>query len=635
MPTRCPPPRSFPRCGAGPLSTRATAAPALLLALAAALSGCSPSKANLPLGDVDAGGGNPGESCVNGQNRCSGLSYQQCQGSHWATTTTCPTYCDTSLGCVECPPNGTVCDGANVLSCDASGKRGALRTTCQDACVGGTCTDPCGKAAAELSYLGCNYFPTVTVNTQLIEQSHFAVAIANPPSNDGDVMVEVSRGGKLVTQQSIAKGELATINLPWVDPLKNALVSSLIKGGAYKLTSSAPVTVYQFNPIEYLVSGCHDPFTNAPCYTYTNDASLLLPSTTLTGHYIAISRESFMLRSNSQTSALPGFIAIVGAEAAMASVTVRFAADTLAGTGNSPAPYKAGQVGTFTLGQGDVLQLLSASPLDRFGQPTCVPIGPSDTRAGDGTKFSYCDQSLTDLTGTEVTSDHKVAVFSGHDCTFIPFNRWACDHLEQQMLPLESWGKDYLASHSRRTPLKIPDIWRVVSAADGNTISFDPPTVHAPVNLARGEWTEFASTGDFEATGSGPFQLVQYMTGQDFAGFGQGGGFPGDPAMALAVPVEQYRNQYTFLTPATYTESYVNVTIPVGETLILDGKTVDQASFTPLGTGGKYLASRIRLMPGTHSISAGAPFGISVYGLAPYTSYMYPGGLDVKMINVQ
>jgi hypothetical protein len=28
------------------------------------------------------------------------------------------------------------------------------------------------------------------------------------------------------------------------------------------------------------------------------------------------------------------------------------------------------------------------------------------------------------------------------------------------------------------------------------------------------------------------------------------------------------------------------------------------------------------------------PFGIAVYGLAPYTSYMYPGGLDIKEINI-
>ena len=28
-------------------------------------------------------------------------------------------------------------------------------------------------------------------------------------------------------------------------------------------------------------------------------------------------------------------------------------------------------------------------------------------------------------------------------------------------------------------------------------------------------------------------------------------------------------------------------------------------------------------------------FGIAVYGVGSYTSYMYPGGLDVKQINVR
>ena len=54
----------------------------------------------------------------------------------------------------------------------------------------------------------------------------------------------------------------------------------------------------------------------------------------------------------------------------------------------------------------------------------------------------------------------------------------------------------------------------------------------------------------------------------------------------------------------------------------------------PIG-GGAWTAARIRIGAGTHTISSARPIGIEVYGLAPYTSYKYPGGLDVKMINVQ
>ena len=35
-----------------------------------------------------------------------------------------------------------------------------------------------------------------------------------------------------------------------------------------------------------------------------------------------------------------------------------------------------------------------------------------------------------------------------------------------------------------------------------------------------------------------------------------------------------------------------------------------------------------------HTMSSDVPFGIVVYGYGMYTSYMYPGGLDLKTIDV-
>jgi hypothetical protein len=476
-------------------------------------------------------------------------------------------------------------------------------------------------------------------------EAHFAVAIANPQTDD--VSVNITRGGKdVVPAFMVTAGQLQLVDLPWVNELKNPSMpsfdgtftfwSTLVKGGAYKLTSSAPVIVYQFNPKEFKVKGCTDGITGGPCYTYSNDASLLLPSTTLSAHYIAIARESFVLKE-ALTGVpplylkAPGFISIVGAEDAMATVTVKFSANTLAGQNGTPAPFKAGTTGTFTLAQGDVLQLMSDSPMNC---PAMGGMDPFTDMYGRMGTYGYCDPTTSDLTGTEITSDHKIAVFGGHDCTFIPYNRWACDHLEEQMIPLESWGKDYIGSHSQRSPLTIPDFWRVVSGTDNNTISFDPASVHAPITLQKGDFAEFPSTANFEATGTGAFQLVQYMAGQSYSGFGTGGTSPGDPAMSLSVPIEQYRDNYLFVTPDTYDLNFVNVTVPAGVDVMLDGMSIDPVKFKAIG-GGMWTVARVALAAGTHNISAGKPFGISVYGLATYTSYMYPGGLDVKTINIQ
>jgi hypothetical protein len=53
-----------------------------------------------------------------------------------------------------------------------------------------------------------------------------------------------------------------------------------------------------------------------------------------------------------------------------------------------------------------------------------------------------------DLTGTTIESSQPVAVFVGHDCTTVPSDRPASDHLEEQLLPVESYGKKFVIPRS-------------------------------------------------------------------------------------------------------------------------------------------------------------------------------------------
>ena len=465
-----------------------------------------------------------------------------------------------------------------------------------------------------------------------------------------------------------------TVQLPWVKELLSPTTpdqmglpqyfSALVPGGAYKLSSSAPVNAYQFNPLEFQTKPNCAPGDRA-CFTFSNDASLLLPTSTMTGHYIVISRPTWKMNDSVDYGfggqpvlykfVSPGFFTIVGAEYVPdpmnkdeelgQNVSILFKAPTLASNGGTVKSYRGGETGMFNLKHGDVLQIMSGAPSDCMVLPGDKEM-TTDENGYDHTR-SYCDLGEAyDLTGTEIESDHKLAVFGGHNCTFVPYNKWACDHLEEALLPLEGWGKQYIGSHSQRQPTSIPDLWRVVSGADGNMITFDPPSAHDPVMLDRGRWIEFSSKGDFVANGTGAFALAQYPVGQNYVP--NAGSSPGDPDMSIAVPTEQYRSNYTFLTPATYTLNYVNITAPAtkdmdGNTVLaspitLDGEDVWEkysAKFKGIGSE-QYMAARILLeKDGAHTISSGKPFGIVVYGLASYTSYMYPGGLDVKQINVQ
>ena len=246
-------------------------------------------------------------------------------------------------------------------------------------------------------------------------------------------------------------------------------------------------------------------------------------------------------------------------------------------------------------------------------------------------------QASQDLTGSIITADQPIAVYGGHDCAFMPFNRLACDHLEQQLFPNETLGTHYFVSRTQpQLSQPEPNLLRILSNAAGNMITFTPASVHGGVMLDRGQATEFfVQSVDVEIMGSGPYEVSQFLVGENY--FGNDTQQPpstvGDPSMALEVPVEQWRTSYEFLAPDTYPVSFVNVVAQHGSTINLDGTAL---TATPTTTG-TFDASRVDIstQTGAHSLSsaAGAPFSIKVYGFGSYTSYMYPGGLDLTQIS--
>jgi hypothetical protein len=171
------------------------------------------------------------------------------------------------------------------------------------------------------------------------------------------------------------------------------------------------------------------------------------------------------------------------------------------------------------------------------------------------------------------------------------------------------------------------EVIRVIATEGGTTLTYNPPQAGAPTTIANaGDFIEIDDNAQsFMITSSAKVLVAQYMEGQT-AGGGQG-----DPAMALAVPVEQFRNSYLFHAPTTYTSNYVDVTAPTGTTVMLDGAPV---TFTPIGATG-FSLGRVTALgagpnnDGSHSITGDMPFGITVYGYGQYTSYWYPGGLNL------
>ncbi len=579
-------------------------------------------------------GGVSGDSevaCTEGAGRCYGNTYQNCSGGKWKDSFSCKSgeVCSQTLKkCAQCDPGKTLCKGNDVYACKSDGTTGGLVKNCgKYTCNQGHCTDPCSKAESSRSYVGCHYWPTITANSGLANDFSYAVVVANTYSKAAKVTISSIHNNN-VSSTTVAGNSLATIKLPWIPDLKQAKTisswpkSALKNGGAYKLTSDLPVTVYQFNPLDYVLNGdCKKGFDAIPgdgkCYSYSNDASLLLPEHALSKEYMVISRPTMGLKKGTSMLYSPGFLSVTAPKAGKTKVTLTFTADTQAGIGGVNS-YAKGQTVSFNVPKWGVLQILSK-------MPNGCKTGPADANG-----VSYCDLSkTTDLTGTVIKADKDVAVFSGHDCTFVPYTKWACDHLEEQIFPTRSWGKRYMASHTKSSG-SDPNIYRVVAADNNIKIKFTPAVAGA-VALNKGQWKEFTTKQDFMAEGTGRFALVQYMVGQNYSNSSPGKGAPGDPAMALAVPVEQYRTSYRFLAPANYQQNYVNVITQSPSSIKLDGKLLSKSQFAAIGSTGYHVA-KLKISGGAHYMEGAAKFGVAVYGVGSYTSYMYPGGLDLKLI---
>jgi len=575
---------------------RSPITPILWLGACLLATACGPASSGDDAGDDDQ------PACANGARQCMGSTLQTCSGGHWVDDQLCPQSCSPTLGCTVCVPGEATCSGTTATVCrgDGSGYTdyecdAAQGVTCDAA--GGGCVGECSPQNLGSSYIGCEYFPTVTAN-DVRNEFEFAVAIANTASHPAKITLE---GGALPAPRivNVAAMSVGVERLPWVPALKAcnqvgvgdacptvALnITTKAPGGAYRLRSDTPVTVYQFNPLDFTRNGLS---------SFTNDASLLLPTNAWREKYYAAAWHFGV-------SPLPPWPGILAITAAKNNTTVTITPRAPISAGGGVPAMAAGQPSVVTLNAGDALQL---------------------------------GNTLGDLTGSLVESDKPIQLIGGHVCTFIPDGVRACDHLEESIFSFDALGKSYVLAPPAVPSLpngKVRSI-RIIAGEPGTTLTYDPPQAGAGTTLANaGDFTELRSNGAYFTVKSEQKILVsQYMTGQD------AGGGTGDPAMALAVPVEQFRKSYLFHAPTNYTSNYVDVTVMAGVTVMLDNQAIPAGQ--PVGSEG-WTLTRVQLSngpanDGNHSISASQPFGITVYGYGQYTSYWYAGGLDLNDIPI-
>lgn len=522
--------------------------------------------------------------------------------------------CHAGVGCVTCTPgtgtcqNGkaTVCrpDGAGYLDYDCDATQGMQ-------CSPNGCTGACSWGALGSSYLGCDYYPTVTLNNGVWGGFDFAAVVSNVGKLPAHVVL--TRGNDSVKELVLPPGELETIRLPWVKELKGPDPNFMgqpqapgqttrVEAGAYRIRSDQPIAAYQFNPLDYQIdprpSDCPAPAEGDGCFSYSNDASLLLPAHML--------RDRYTVSTWPTLGCKPSFFTVT---ATHDDTEVQLAARGGIAPGGG---FDTTGQGYAKLNRGDVVQVIAMPS----GGPFCF------------------DNVGSDISGTVVKATKPVQVIAGHGCANVPApETQACDHVEEVMFPDETLGKEYVVAAPAPPSGPNPDAQETlrILAVEANTvISFDPSTVHDPVTLSPSDPPlELRYLRDnVRIKGSKPIIVTQFMQGTDA---NADEGVAGDPAQSQAIPTGQYRNEYTFLAPENYDSSWVDVTSKLGDSVWVDDQLVTGDS--PIGQSGWGVA-HVKLGGGSvHHAKGAKPFGIVVYGYGDWTSYMYPGGLNLGTIN--
>ncbi|MBW2734703.1 MAG: IgGFc-binding protein [Deltaproteobacteria bacterium] len=584
----------------------------------------------------------------------------------------------TSVGCRICEPDAQQCFGAQLLRCrrDGSGFLPEPEFVCDaekgEICDQAQCINACLLAAANRSYVGCEYWPVdldnAVVSSGNAAAQQFAVVLSNASPLPAKVRVTINAAGvgetsapELFIERVVDPEALEVLFLPSreVDGSPpgefNTGTGTALTRNAYKIESSVPLIAYQFNPL-----------SNAG--VFSNDASLLIPTEALTLDPQSETGASYLVLGWPQTLAttddpftLRAFLTVVGTRDDT-EVRIQLSTDII-GDGDAIPAMKKGETLIITINAYEVINLETGG---------------------------YGDDA--DFTGSRIAATKPVAVYSGSEASDVPdppdltTRRCCADHLEQQLFPLSTLGRTFIALTTPRRSQALADAgarikpleseteyFRVVSAGELTAITTNLPPPRDQLRVAGGEFIRLEADRDFTIEATEAVMVGQFVAGQQEVGIPSS--LPGgDPSFILLPPVEQFRRDYLFLTPDKYAFDFVLIAAPKGAQVKLDGRELKSGcdenegkklccTVSDVGTvkaagdklGTEYQAIKCQLSfpniipgrdpphnlepgsqnDGVHRLSSSLPTGLVVYGFDAYVSYGYPGGTDLALINIK
>ncbi len=243
-----------------------------------------------------------------------------------------------------------------------------------------------------------------------------------------------------------------------------------------------------------------------------------------------------------------------------------------------------------------------------------------------------------DLTGSYISASKPVAFYSGSLSTRVPTGQCCWDHLFEQIPPLHSWGLEYYL-----IPLKTrqQDRYRIMAAHNNTTLFI---TGRNPVTLQSGQFEELVVNHDDpkRVLADNPVMVAQFSQSRDVDSNFTGG--DGDPFMIILSPVNQSKNEATFVayeSPDLGIEGYqgiskyfVNIVTPTSEVenIRLNGESVE-TEFQPL-PGNNFSFAQLKIEAGSNqikNINENAGFLANAYGFGGVESFGYGVGFNLDL----
>ena len=339
------------------------------------------------------------------------------------------------------------------------------------------------------------------------------------------------------------------------------------------------------------------------CFSYSNDASLLLPSTAMTGNYRVMGQKGWSAQGNGDL--LGPYFAIT----ATANNTTRHREDAerhVARSSPAAASRRTNGAGTFTLNmnQGDVVEVMGA-----HRRPRRISAARSSRRRNPSRSSPGFIASTT-RDGGRVRSHRGVRV-PRRDA-------------RQALLVSAPTSPNGSRRRSHRAPLRQ----RRRHDAHVQPAASPPGPTHQrgagrrlrPVDARTSRSTATNAFGVGSCSWAARSSIPRSAAN-------------GDPSRACASPSSNIARAYIFLAPSDYDVSYVDIVGPTGSGVQVDGAAV--GAFTPIGSSG-FGISRHQLGAGqqrrAHAHRRRSPSASRSWATGKYTSYQYPGGSNLSAI---